>query len=830
MKQQDRGQTVSRLFNRVRISALGILAMAAMAQATITAKVTISTYSAFASQNAGATPGMLIFMRSATNDYNYAAGIQWLTINGNGTYTTTLGTAGYYWTGFNNSNSYQAMSCTVAGLPNISSPGTYLADGTTVNMTITCTEPDVTAPVFSSAVVSSTGTTITITFNESVESSYANASAFSVTAGGTNIAISSVSYSGSTAILTLASAITSGKTVLVSYTGSGIQDTSRNYTSTFTNKAVTNNSTIVLAAPTVKTGSASSITSSSATLAGTVTANNATTADSIQYGTSTSYGTTVVASPATTTGASATSITASLSGLAPNTTYHYRVKAVNSVGPANGSDATFTTLAIVPTAATGSASAITSSSATLTGTVNANNASTVVTFDYGTTSNYGSSLTAALSPVTGTAATTVIGLLPNLLPNTTYHYRVKAVNTAGTTNGTDATFTTSKLTQTIAASQAISGSYGDTVSLSATATSGLSVTWTSTDTSAVKIVSESKAVLRKVGKATVLASQLGNTSYDSAASVLCTLTVGRKALHIAGMAAADKIYDGTITATVSGGHLDSVLAGDSVTLVPGTARFAGKNVGTALSVSLAGYAIAGRDSASYELHQANQTALTASILAKKLLVTALNTDKIVRAEDPVLTYKDTGLVAGDNLTGALVRSAGDTAGSYAIGQGTLTAGSNYNLVFVPGTFTIKPNSVTGIEGGAPVRLRTLGTLGLSTLKKLPAMASGAAHPELGLGKLDGETQRLSLLLPAPATILIDIFDLLGVPVISWSTKIDEATWRSLDAAEGGRTATVSWNLRAENGTAVPAGVYLWKIKATTVDGQQLETVKRMGVK
>jgi len=98
--------------------------------------------------------------------------------------------------------------------------------------------------------------------------------------------------------------------------------------------------------------------------------------------------------------------------------------------------------AISPTATTNEAGSITATGATLNGTVNANNASTTVTFEYGTTISYGTSVTAAPSPVTGTTATAVSYALSGLVPNTTYHYRVVGVNSGGTTNGLDNTFTT----------------------------------------------------------------------------------------------------------------------------------------------------------------------------------------------------------------------------------------------------------------------------------------------------------------------------------------------------------------------------------------------------
>ena len=131
-----------------------------------------------------------------------------------------------------------------------------------------------------------------------------------------------------------------------------------------------------------------------------------------------------------------------LTGLVPNTTYHFRVNGVNTAGTTNGTDLTFTTTAAVPTATTTAATVITTTGATLNGSINANNASTAVSFEYGLTTGYGTSVTATQSPVTGTISTTVSTVLTGLVPNTTYHFRVNGVNTAGTSNGTDLTFTT----------------------------------------------------------------------------------------------------------------------------------------------------------------------------------------------------------------------------------------------------------------------------------------------------------------------------------------------------------------------------------------------------
>jgi len=78
---------------------------------------------------------------------------------------------------------------------------------------------------------------------------------------------------------------------------------------------------------------------------------------------------------------------------------------------------------------------------TFNGKVNPNNLPTTVTFEYGTTTSYGSSKVADQSPITGYSDVNVSCDLTNLVAGTLYHFRVKTVNALGTSYGDDMSFT-----------------------------------------------------------------------------------------------------------------------------------------------------------------------------------------------------------------------------------------------------------------------------------------------------------------------------------------------------------------------------------------------------
>ena len=159
-----------------------------------------------------------------------------------------------------------------------------------------------------------------------------------------------------------------------------------------------------------------------------------------EYGKTTRYGTksaTVNAGA----GTSDVAATASLTGLAANTTYHYRLVATNTSGTSRGTGGVFTTSSAVA-AVTSPATSITLTSATLHGSVNPLGRATTWYFEYGTGTNYRTKTPLQSAGAGRTSAVSVSASITGLTTGRTYHFRLVAMNTAGAAEGSDQTFST----------------------------------------------------------------------------------------------------------------------------------------------------------------------------------------------------------------------------------------------------------------------------------------------------------------------------------------------------------------------------------------------------
>jgi hypothetical protein len=287
---------------------------------------------------------------------------------------------------------------------------------------------------------------------------------------------------------------------------------------------------------------------------------------------------------------------------------------------------------------------------------------------------------------------------------TDYYVRAYATNSVGTGYGSEVPFTTLKNPQTITFNALSAKTYGNgDFDPGATASSGLTVTYSSSNTAIVTIVSNQVHIV-SAGTVTIYADQTGNGTYYAAPQVPQSLTVNAKVLTVTGATAANKVYDGNLTATISGGSLVGVVGADAVTLATATSgTFAAAIAGTGISVTSA-MTLTGVAAGNYSI---TQPTLIADITAKELTVTdAIAADKVydgttdavisgatlsgvVGSDDVVLATETAGTFASANVGTAIevtpaMTITGTDIDNYSLTQPTLTAGITAKELTVTG--------------------------------------------------------------------------------------------------------------------------------------------------
>lgn len=319
------------------------------------------------------------------------------------------------------------------------------------------------------------------------------------------------------------------------------------------------------------------------------------------------------------------------------------------------------TTASAPTVITNAASSITTSDATLNGTLSSDGGEACsCSFEWGTTTSYGNT-TAAQSKTSGQPFSQAIS---GLSPGTTYHYRAKATNSAGTSYGTDSTFRTPSVHQA-----------GAGVAVQATATGGGQKRARASVSVCAGAAGTSGGQTRAQGTGSTTAGATVTATSTRKATASPALSAGATAA----VTARDKVTgSGTVsagaTATAAGGRrhkATSTVMGDATAAAQGTSRHRGAGAG----VSRASVTGTGRMRA---IGGAVATAGGLSSSTEQVRVrTAGNATATATGQAPGSVKRTTG---GSPVSAASAATAAGgrrfPASGAATGSGTATAGAH----------------------------------------------------------------------------------------------------------------------------------------------------------
>ncbi|MBH2067593.1 MAG: filamentous hemagglutinin N-terminal domain-containing protein [Burkholderiales bacterium] len=186
-------------------------------------------------------------------------------------------------------------------------------------------------------------------------------------------------------------------------------------------------------------------------------------------------------------------------------------------------------------------------------------------------------------------------------------------------------------------------------------------------------------------------------------------SIAQKALSVTGVAAANKVYDGTTKASVTGGSLSGLVGGETLGLSGLSGAFGDKNAGTGKAITVSGATLADGTGLASNYTVGNPTGVTANISQATISsVTNVVADSKVYDGGTSVTFAAAtptfnGMVSGDSLAiGATKAAFSDkNAGTgKAVTISSLTLGgidaANYTLASTTatGTGTITPKALT----------------------------------------------------------------------------------------------------------------------------------------
>jgi glutamine amidotransferase-like uncharacterized protein len=183
----------------------------------------------------------------------------------------------------------------------------------------------------------------------------------------------------------------------------------------------------------------------------------------------------------------------------------------------------------VPSVATGSASSVTCNSATLNGTVNPQGLSTSYFFEYGTTASYGSATT-EMDVGSGTEEVSASAGVTGLNEQTTYHFRLVATNSGGTSYGDDATFTTTTTPPTVSSTNPANNATDVAVNTTITATFSETMDASTITTDTFLVNDGSHNIAGTVAYSGTIANFTPTVNLDYYTTYTATITTGAKDL------------------------------------------------------------------------------------------------------------------------------------------------------------------------------------------------------------------------------------------------------------------------------------------------------------